>query len=74
MESAGREYISHLSSKNPGTKPSPWFSKQHSTPSCHQNRGDVEGPFWSADPSRALPPLPAIWRQREENASSYMAQ
>lgn len=28
--SAGSEHISHFSSKNPGTKPSPWCSKQHS--------------------------------------------
>lgn len=43
MESAGSEHISHLSSKNSGTKPSLWCSKQHSTPPTPQNRGDAEG-------------------------------
>lgn len=39
MESAGSEHISHLSSKNSGTKPNPWCSKQHSPPSFHLTHG-----------------------------------
>lgn len=29
METAGSEPVSLLSSRNPGSKPSPWYSKQH---------------------------------------------
>lgn len=60
MESAGSEHTSHLSSKNlepnqthgPPNKTAPLLSTQHT--------GDLEGLFWSGDPSLALLPLPAF--------------
>lgn len=48
------EHTSRLSSKSPGTKPSPWCCKQCSPPPTTRDRGDGEGLFQPSHPS--LPP------------------
>ena len=69
MESAGSEHTSHLSSKNPGTKPSPPCAKQQSPHFLPPGTGgEGEGLFWSGVPSLTLLPRPAVQSQGEENS------